>query len=84
MKLSPRRCCCALAPAADTDRKAAAIDGIDKRTDGRTPDRYETLHPVASFRGPVGSADPPRIVKCESFALPASTKGSLYISHNGR
>jgi len=25
---------CALAPAADIDRKAAAIDGTDRRTDG--------------------------------------------------
>ena len=32
--------CYALAPATDTDRKAAAIDGTDRRTDGRTPDRY--------------------------------------------
>ena len=31
-----------------------------------------------------GSADPPRIVKCKSFALSVSSKGSLYISHNGR
>jgi len=42
--------------------------------------------PVASFRGEGagGSADPPRIVKCKSFALSVSSKGSLYISHNGR
>jgi len=42
--------------------------------------------PVASFRGAGGgSADPPpRIVKCKSFALSVSSKGSLYISHNGR
>ena len=40
--------------------------------------------PVASFRGHGGSADPPRIVKCKSFALSVSSKGSLYISHNGR
>jgi len=33
-------CCCALALAADMDRKAAAIDGTDRQTDGRTPDRY--------------------------------------------
>jgi len=31
------------------------------------------------------SADPPpTIVKCKSFALSVSSKGSLYISHNGR
>jgi len=29
-------CCCALALAADMDRKAAAIDGTDRQTDGRT------------------------------------------------
>jgi len=39
--------------------------------------------PVAPFRGAGGSADPPRIVKCKSFALSVSSKGSLYISHNG-
>jgi len=40
---------------------------------------------VASFRGGWGSADPPpRIVKCKSFALAVSSKGSLYISHNER
>jgi len=32
--------------------------------------------------GMEGSADPPRIVKCKSFALSVSSKGSLYISHN--
>ena len=39
---------------------------------------------VASFRGAGGggSADPPRIVKCKSFVLSVSSKGSLYISHN--
>jgi len=30
----------ALAPATDMDRKAAATDGKDRRTDGRTPERY--------------------------------------------
>ena len=33
-------CCCTLAQAADVDRKAAAIDGTDRRTDGQTLDRY--------------------------------------------
>jgi len=41
--------------------------------------------PVASFRGGMGGLrTPPRIVKCKSFALSVSSKGSLYISHNGR
>ena len=31
--------CYALAPATDTDRKAAAIDGTDRQTDGRTDTR---------------------------------------------
>ena len=44
-----------------------------------------TQIPVAPFRGAGGSADPPpKIVKCKSFALSVSSKGSLYISHNGR
>jgi len=52
--------------------------------DGITGGRERSL-PVASFRGGArGSADPPRIVKCKSFALSVSSKGSLYISHNGR
>jgi len=48
--------------------------------------REPSITPVASFRGggARGSADPPRIVKCKSFALSVSSKGSLYISHNGR
>ena len=40
--------------------------------------------PVASFRGQGGLRTPPRIVKCKSSALSVSSKGSLYISHNGR
>jgi len=35
-------CCCALALAADMDRKAAAIDGTDRQTDGRT-DGHRTV-----------------------------------------
>jgi len=31
-------CCCDLAPAVAMDRKA--VDGTDRQTDGRTPDRY--------------------------------------------
>ena len=47
--------------------------------------RTSSVHAVASFRGAGGSADPPpRSVKCKSFALSVSSKGSLYISHNGR
>ena len=49
--------------------------------DGITGGRERSL-PVASFRwgGARGSADPPpRIVKCKSFALSVSSKGSLYI-----
>ena len=34
--------------------------------------------------GTGGLRTPPRIVKCKSFALSVSSKGSLYISHNGR
>jgi len=34
----------------------------------------------ASFKG----LWTPRIVKCKNFALPASSNGSLYCSHNGR
>ena len=34
--------------------------------------------------GARGVCRPPRIVKCKSFALSVSSKGSLYISHNGR
>ena len=43
----------------------------------------EAFIAVASFRG--GELrTPPRIVKCKSFALSVTSKGSLYISHNGR
>ena len=45
---------------------------------------FAVIYAVASFRRGWGSADPQRIVKCESFALSVSSKGSLYISHNGR
>ena len=41
----------------------------------------DTLQAVASFRrGAGGSADPPRIVKCKSFALSVSSKGSEFFS----
>jgi len=44
--------------------------------DGRVPvvNLVVTLPPVASFRGPGGSADPLKIVKCKSFALSVSSK----------
>ena len=38
-------CCCALALAADMDRKAAAIDGTDRQTDGH---RTVTMNREAS------------------------------------
>ena len=44
---------CALALAADMDRKAAAIDRADRRTDRLTPDRY--MDPAALLVGSVNS-----------------------------
>lgn len=39
--LTPSTHCCALAQAADMDRKTVTIDGTDRRTlNGRTPDHY--------------------------------------------
>ena len=38
--------CCALPPAADRARRAAATDGTDGRTDGRTPDCYIDSAPL--------------------------------------
>jgi len=43
MTLPARRC--ALAPATDTGRKAAAIDGTDRRTDGH-PTVTKALHRI--------------------------------------
>jgi len=40
---------CAQAPAADVDRKAAAINGTDRQTDGRTLDSY--IEPAARTVG---------------------------------
>jgi len=39
--------CCALAPAADMDLMADAIDETGRRTDGQTPDRYMDPAPDA-------------------------------------
>jgi len=41
---------CAPAPAADVDRKAAAVDGTNRRTDRRTPDRCIDSAPLEADR----------------------------------
>jgi len=53
-------------------------------TFARRPMRYSLTIQWRHLGGRGVCGPPPRSVKCKSFALSVSSKGSLYISHNGR
>ena len=64
--------CCAVSPAADVGRQAAAIEGTDGRTDGRTLDRY--IEPAPLEAGSVNECE------IKQMSLAVFLQASIFIT----